>query len=57
MSIAPAEIRDEQIETIAQLLTRALAKANVIEPIVAELEKGIRGVGGNRQRGRGDIDR
>ncbi|MEA2708515.1 MAG: hypothetical protein QOF78_1116, partial [Phycisphaerales bacterium] len=43
---SPADIEDEQIEQLAQLLSRALAKVNVVEPVVARFEEGIRGLGG-----------
>ena len=43
---SPADIEDEQIEQLAQLLSRALSKANVVEPVVAKLETGVRGLGG-----------
>jgi hypothetical protein len=46
IELSPTDIEDEQVEQLAQLLARALSKANVVEPVVAKLEEGVHGLGG-----------
>jgi hypothetical protein len=52
MSASPSDIDDALIDPLGQLLGPALARANVTEPVVAELENGIHGVGGTGPKAR-----
>lgn len=49
---SPADIDDELLDPLGQLLGRAISKTNVVEPVVARLDKGIRNIGGSDAQSR-----
>lgn len=49
---APAEIPDDLIEPIGQLLGRGIARSNVVEPAIVRFEKGIGSIGGTDPKSR-----
>jgi hypothetical protein len=52
LRMAPADFDDDLIEPLGQLVSLALSKASVIEPIVETLDKGIRNLGGSDEANR-----
>ncbi|HYO09438.1 MAG TPA: hypothetical protein VER17_10740 [Tepidisphaeraceae bacterium] len=52
LNAAPADFDDDLTEPLGQLVQVALSRADVIDPIVAALDKGVRNLGGSEEASR-----